>query len=271
MKFAHITPISLLDRVLSPLDDFHLMVLSVAERSEEYVSFYRERIAAGNYVILDSAAFEGDVATPERMVKASLIVQPSEVVLPDTLESGSETLRLSIQTAESLVTRGFLGNFMAVPHGSSLRDYFQNATELSTNLLTSFPRHQVTLGIQEEVPELFGMSRLELCRRLAHQLDDEMMGGKILTQMRFHLLGVSEQLEEGSFEARQNWRIRSCDTAKFVIWGLDGMYVPPRQRDHPPEYPGRKKFGGRLGYFDYATKSRLSVHLARENIAAWRT
>jgi len=269
MKFAHITPISLLDRVLSPLDDFHLVVLNVAERSPEYVEFYRDRIASGNYVILDSAAFEGDVATPERMVKAALIVQPSEVVLPDVLESGEETLRLSIQTASRLDRCGFPGNFMAVPHGSSLSDYFRNATELSANLLAAFPGHQVTLGIQEEIPELFGMSRLELCRRLAHQLDSVAETGPV-SQVRFHLLGVSEQLEEGSFEARQNPRIRSCDTAKFVIWGLDGIHVTPRHRDHPPEYPGRKKFGGRLGYFDYDTKSRVRTHLVKENIAAWR-
>ena len=151
MKLAHITPTPLLDKILTSKDRFHLVLSSVLAVDSAYFEFYSRRLAAGDYVIMDSPAFElrGDVdwALHLRMVEK---FNPSEVVLPDNVDSAKETVDLSSFGAQMLRRQQYQGKLMAVPHGKDLAEYRWCASKL-----LEIPEVQV-LGIQEEIPELFG-------------------------------------------------------------------------------------------------------------------
>jgi hypothetical protein len=254
VKYAHITPIPLLDRVLGGMvgADFHLVVSSEILESAEYLDFYRGRLRQGEFVILDSPAFETQMQTDlQDTLHAVHLLHPSEVVLPDDMNSASNTLTGSSKAVDALSESGYTGRFMAVPHGETLETF----TKCAEDLLQLDNADRITLGLQEEIPELFGISRQEMVEHLNG------ITGEILT---FHLLGVDEALED-----QYTTGVRSCDTAKFVVWGLNGRIVEPGSPT-VPAYPGRKTVGGRTGYFHYNTDDLIAIECAKMNVWKWR-
>ena len=258
MKLAHITPTRLLDKILTPEDRFHLVLSSVLAVDSAYFEFYSRKLAAGDYVIMDSPAFElhGDVdwALHLRMVEK---FNPSEVVLPDNVDSAKETVDLSSFGAQMLRRQQYQGKLMAVPHGKDLAEYRWCASKL-----LAIPGVQV-LGIQEEIPELFGISREDAAMLL--RLDAADKAGDV----QFHYLGFTETMEE---LLKPPHIIRSADSAKLVVWGLNKQLATPTCASskalHP--YPGRKSLGGTLEYFNYFTASIEAIEAVQANIRAWR-
>jgi hypothetical protein len=232
--------------------NFHLVVSDLILESDDYLRFYQGRLRQGDFVILDSPAFEtGAQADIEDTLHAVVALQPSEVVLPDDINSGDETYEASRDTYMALEDIHYRGRVMVVPHGTTAPDFVRNAS-----LLVSIaPTSKVTIGLQEEIPELFGFNRQEMIRRINAEFNED---------LTFHLLGVDENLQDQYTQGA-----RSCDTAKFVVWGLNGFSLKKDETFYPP-YPGRKSVGGRTGYFQYDTDDVESIQAAQWNVNEWR-
>lgn len=255
MKICNIVPIPHLEDLIDRKERFHLVVADMILESDKYTAFYRERIREGDHVIMDSMAFEVPQGTSLiDMAEAAKKLGPTEIVLPDDMEDAAHTIEMAIRAEQKFRFLGFRCSFMAVPHGKTLDEY------LRTALVLSRIPHVNTLGIQEEVEELYSMSRYEVCARV-HQA----------TGKQLHMLGATESLSEWRDDALRRL-VRSCDTAKLVVYGLAGHLVKPETKKMP-KYPGRKKFGGRVGYFNYqqpVTDEDNQLRTAADNIVAWR-
>jgi len=260
---CHIAPIPLLSRVLSMEETHHLVIADLIYSDPRYLAYYQNRIARGDFVILDSAAFENQGALTElpmaslitKQVGAALNLQPSEVVLPDDMDDAAKTIEWATIASDRFFEFGYEGQMMAVPHGKTYAEYLATAKELLDGV-----RGVTTLGVQEEVEELFDKERLDVVRDLKSHNPD----------VQIHLLGVTEhalELQHPDTKAL----VRTCDTAKFVVWGLNKYETYPTLKGQEmPPYPGRDSVGGRWGYFNYKTEDGLALHQVRENIRYWR-
>ena len=254
LQLCNIAPTAVLEKVITRNEKWHLVVADVIVADPIYCAFYVNRVDKGEFVILDSAAFEKpngtDIPTMEMAIR---MLRPTEVVLPDLPSDMHESIR---RTREALnlfrVTLGYKPKFMAVPHGRSLEEYLWCAADVG------FLTGVTTIGIQEEVEELYGMSRSEVAQKVRGTV-----GGR-----EIHLLGCREDLSD----VRDEWvrsTVRSCDTGKLVTWGLNGILIDPSKEEVPP-YPGRQALGGREGYFSYASTDPANVVKAARNVVAMR-
>jgi hypothetical protein len=256
VEFAHITPISLLQRVLTPEDTFHLVISDLIRTDERYRSYYQHRRRQGDFVVLDSPAFEtGKPTSVTDTIAAVRHLRPSEVVLPDDLTSADETVRLAYATTAALKMEDYKGRFMVVPHGDTFEEYLECAEEL---IHIGTPQ-RTTVGVVEEITELFKIPRATAIGALA---------GPRFQRVPIHLLGVSEDLHDVSTQWGR-YTVRSCDTAKFVVWGLNKVQVHPDKLPAPP-YPVRSSVGGRTEYFHYRTDDQVALETVRLNIRNWR-
>jgi len=235
----------------------HLCIADVALRYPEYREFYANRARAGDFVIMDTAAFEGETISIGNLVNMMEEIQPMEIVLPDDIHDRRNTFIQSYDAARTLRQNGYTGFFMGVPHGDTLGEYLLSVKELEQ---ISGVR---TFGIQEEVQDLFGDTRANVVRavlsRVGHQYD-------------IHLLGVQDDLHD-ILDPYIRQRVRTADTGKFIVWGLNGIEVDPQKTPYPG-YPGRVSVGGRMGYFDWYTNDVNAYiglrDVVQKNINMWR-
>lgn len=81
MNFCIITPIAGLERYAT-LSKTHLLLAHL--KQEEYWEFYKHRREAGDFIILDNGAYEGQMS-PSRLLDRIRYVRPNVVALPDHL------------------------------------------------------------------------------------------------------------------------------------------------------------------------------------------
>lgn len=92
MEFCILSPIAGLERY-STLSRHHLVLAHI--QHPKYVEFYRRRKAAGDFLILDNSAYEGQ-QNNARLLHAIKLYSPDMVVLPDfLLEPWEKTWRAS--------------------------------------------------------------------------------------------------------------------------------------------------------------------------------
>jgi len=269
VKLANIVPVAHLKTLIDESERYHLVIADMIVGNTTYRNHYLDCVERGDSVIIDSLAFERpEGSNPGTLLSAWAAlysVMPSgkntlEIVLPDRMDDPGESARM---TREGLnILRGEIWPlvpltdrrpaFQVVPHGKTWREYLFYARDLAQLSDVS------VVGIQEEIDDLFGIRREEAVRSL--QL---VIGGK-----QWHLNGVREDLED----IRSEWmrkNVRSTDTGKFVTWGLNMQAVRPDTKP-VPTYPGRKKFGGSIGYFAFCSTNPSALGMARNNMAAWR-
>jgi len=258
VKLFHIPPGNLAQDLIPEGEAGHLVVASVVLTNAAYATFYMSRKRRGDWITMDTPAFEGESISNEDLYNAIALIQPDEVVLPDVYRDCTATTDKTWEAYDFLTQRGYDGKFMGVAQGRTWEDYLQCASYLAH----SGRIH--TLGIIEEVEEHFGRNRVEVASILHDRHPN----------VQLHYLGSSEHLQELKHPYAQQI-VRSCDTAKFVVWGLNGiMQLPPCAGHGTQEvytYPGRQSLGGRKEYFDwmgpYGDIERASV---RGAIDAWR-
>jgi hypothetical protein len=255
MKIANITPIPLLDKVLDDLETYHLVLTSLMNESEAYRQFYQRRIARGDYVILDNDAFElGESLPVDAIGDAALEFHPSEVVLPDKYDGTcAETLGMARSGLHLLKRRfeahNYCPKFFGVVHGETWEKWVECALGL-------WQMGVDTLGVNEEVEELYGLHRCEVVKQLNEYLCEWHAHG---TQI--HLLGKLEDLSDLVDPFVQKV-VRGCDSGKLIRWGFDREIAVPH---HVPPYPGRGE-----DFFQRDTDDAYELSAIRTNIQLWR-
>jgi hypothetical protein len=254
MRIAHITPIPLLHDILGRECDLHLCLSNLVNADPAYASFYRRRHRKGDYIILDSPVFEtGITASTESTLRAWRILEPDEIVLPDDLLSADNTIRLSQATCNTLIRYGYTGRFMVVPHANTLDEFLIVAAVLRHTCTSALGLAPI-IGLQEEIPELYGITRNQVMYQLRH------------LKTHFHLLGIRKDLSELT-DTEYPCLARSCDASAWVVWGLNGYRITPGDPVQP--YPGRESLGGRQEYFHYVGAAASEIATARANTTAW--
>jgi len=258
LRLYHIPPARLATQVIPQEEDGHLCVADVVLSHREYAEYYRSRSDRGDWLTLDTAAFEGKVTPVKDLFEATQLVRPKEIVLPDLYRDANGTIETSLAAAKELRGVGYEGQFMVVPHGQTWHDYLYCCEYLIAEL-----GDETCIGIIEETDDLYNITR---------PIAVEILDG-IFPESPFHFNGVTEHLGE-CFDPDILQRVRSVDTSKFVVWGLNGVNVDPTKIlagvQTVPPYPGRKSLGGRTGFFDRQHASEEALQITRTNINRWR-
>lgn len=258
MELAHIVPISLLSAV--PLQQSTHLVLSELVRSNEaYSRFYAERGQEGDRIILDNPVHEDRPVSIDHWLEAVDIIMPEVAVIPDVIDSGTETLANIEKALEVFTSRGYSGiELMAVPHAETQQGWLQCASRISQIKEISW------LGISLE--RRFGNDPYALGRR-RERVDMLNCFPERFDRFKLHLLGVSEAASELSGDPIWK-RATSADTGEFAVWNLLGTpTVPPVPITQP--YPGRGPLGGSFGYFFTGHPQDLSRRKFTRNLRQW--
>jgi len=252
VKVFHIPPPALAKHIIPTELDAHLAIANVVTKNMTYAGFYQNKRRRDHWITVDTAAFEGEATTPFELFTAARRVRADEVVLPDVFKEAELTLEASTEALAVSRHHPFTGQFMVVPHGKTFHEYLWCLAEL-----LGLSDQVKCIGIIEEVDELFNMDRALVVDMIHKQFPE----------FQIHLLGISESLQE-LYDLSLCKTVRSCDTAKFVVWGLNSIRTSPKRMDKQgtPAYPGRASLGGRMKYFDLETCEREQQQIIRRNI-----
>lgn len=83
MQFCFITPKPFLERYAAK-SSTHMVLAQLAAKDDEYFKFYKERGEAGDVIIMDNGAYEGEQMHPEELIEVALEMDNVEMlVIPD--------------------------------------------------------------------------------------------------------------------------------------------------------------------------------------------
>jgi len=113
-------------------DDGYLMALAhLIGVDKEYTDFFIERGREGRFILMDNGVVEGDQRPLKELVEKALLINASEIILPDTIYDSTKTLADSWAAMQEL--RGILGGtlpfgLMAVPQGIHYEEWHRCAS-----------------------------------------------------------------------------------------------------------------------------------------------
>ena len=223
MRVAIIAPTPLLKEYAVLGDNYHLTLAHQILEGGEYLNFYRQRRVLGDYVILDNSAHEfGEGLNLGRLATAIQLLAPQEVVLPDRVFFGDDTLALSTEAYQYLAPKYSSLRLMGVPQGRTRQEYFCCLEGLVDLGVTA-------LGVSKDYEVWEGglVSLVEEVLRLAPNLP-------------IHLLGWGRDLPQlWSLATTFPDQIRGVDSAKPLVYASQGLYLSMDPGAVVPEYPRR--------------------------------
>lgn len=246
MKFAVIAPVKDLETYGDMSDNIHLVLAHLILGNEKYADFYRRRSEMGDYIILDNSAHEFGVGIgPEELCLAIDKVKASEVVLPDRLFFGEDTVEMT-SNAYNIIKSEYPGmNFMITPQGRTHAEW----QDCFGHMLLNFKDDdEVTVGISKDY-EVWegGLFRLV---------------GMIPKDIPIHLLGWGRQMwVPPMIEATFPKRVRSIDSAKPLVYAMAGISLRKPISAAQPRYPRRQE-----NFFE--SMKEIDYEIAVNNIEA---
>lgn len=199
-KISHIVPSNLLPLIEGR--PFYMCLANIASKNNNYLKFYKRQVEKGAFVLLDNGAAESDQMTLDVMWSVIEQINPSEVILNDCLMDCDETIKRSTEALNFYKQKGYKGQFMFVPQGSSLEEWIRcyetmDKTDISTIGVSKF----VTKGWN------YSDARWDCCAYL-----------NVHGKPQVHLLGCHENIKEVVEIASTFDFIRSNDTAIAYIY-----------------------------------------------------
>lgn len=104
-------------------DKIHMCLANVARLSDEYKEFYKRKVQEGCFVLMDNGAAEGDQPSNEEILALAKEINPTELILTDTLFDNEDTVRRSTEAYALYRDGGLTCGFMIVPQGKDLSDW----------------------------------------------------------------------------------------------------------------------------------------------------
>lgn len=188
-KVAHIVPVSCLEKTAS--NQYHMCLAQLVKQSNEYADFYKRMSAEGKYVLMDNGAAEGCQPTLDEFIDCCKFVNPTEIVLPDTLLKKNETIHKSL-SAYAYLQDKFSGDIpykiMAVVQGEGINKSLK-CIKRYKKLVAHCGLHIDTLGI----PKILATYTCDDYARA--KLLEEAAADIIALKCEVHLLGCSESTE----------------------------------------------------------------------------
>lgn len=213
-RVAEIVPVECLPKTKE--NQYHMCLANLVVKSEEYTEFYKARAAEGKFVLMDNGAAEGDQLGLKELIECYEKVQPTEIVLPDTLCDSKDTVYKSTEAFNILKINGLLKNrrIMFVPQGKSFGEWNECLEEfISLVGLRSID----TIGVSKFLEMETGDSEIRV--RAVKFLKE------FYPWYEVHLLGCSEgpEIVKKCHEASD--RVRGCDSAFVYICTQAGVRI----------------------------------------------
>lgn len=205
-RISHIVSSDLLDLIDGR--DFYMCLANIASKDENYCNFYKKQVEKGAFVLLDNGAAEKDQMTLDVMWDVIEKINPTEVILSDSLMNNVETIKKSTEALNFYKSKGYKGQYMFVPQGKDITDWINcyesiDKTDISTIGVSKF----VTSGWNDS------LARYHCCMYLSNK------------DIPVHLLGCHENIQEVSFISKHFDNIRSNDTAIAYIYALSNQNI----------------------------------------------
>lgn len=251
MKIAVIPPASLLHTYGILGDKYHLCLSHEVLTNHSYAEFYQRRRQEGDFVILDNSAHEQlEGQSLDQLVLAAKTIGPSEIVLPDRLFFGDDTIERSTEAYARLRQEFPATKLMGVPQGRTISEWVT-----CLNALLSLGVD--TIGISKDYEVWPG--------GLACRVADV---GERHPSVDIHMLGWGRELWQLR-EIEESGLVRGVDSAKPIVYALHGVELPDViSRETTPKYP-RRKNDFFVGPEDGEYPEEFH-RIARANIAAFR-
>lgn len=254
MKVASILPVADLQRTIN--NDYFMALAQFIEVDGEYTKFFQQRIVEGKFVILDNGAAEGCQPTIEELYPKIKILNPSELVLPDTIYNKEETLQKGEEAIFKLANEFPDSDFqlMAVPQGETFEEWVACMEEMLTWPID-------TIGVSKFITPRYGpRARLRATLNIVASCLER--GNTV----KIHLLGCWDHPKEigeivQRFEGSEYYKtfLRGTDSAvPYVYTAMGETIVADSKR---PEY-----------HMDFLSTTKLTDELEgllTLNIKAW--
>jgi hypothetical protein len=231
---------------------YHLALCHLVDSDSVYGAFYVEAAARGDFIILDNSAHELGEGLTSAMERASDLIQPTEVVLPDRLFNAEDTVdfaRDQIGDFSTLAPR-----VMGVPQGTTIPEWNACCAELISLGVD-------TIGISKDYENWEGglIDRV----RSVWELSLRTWNPKISA---IHMLGWGRQLWQlgqlTNLQAKGPIPIRGVDSGKPLVYAWGGIDL---SQNGTPKYPKRVPHFFDLGEDD------IPMNLALKNVNQFRT
>lgn len=219
-KIAHIVPVGCLEKTKD--NQYHMCLAHLVKQSEEYRKFFRRMSDEGKFVLMDNGAAEGEQLSIEELVECYQLIHPTQVVLPDTLLDGADTLQKHLDALSYL--HGYYGeklpfSVMGVPQGHDF-------VEWHDCMLRMMAMGEIScLGVSKFLEMETGDREVRYEAVKAIEEVDDMM--------EVHLLGCSD----GSRVVRKIFEdfpmVRGCDSAFVYLASQAGECICGMDVDRP--------------------------------------
>lgn len=211
-RVAHIVPPSHYKDIVH--NHYHMCLAHlVGDGQNEYTSFYRGLSDAGRYILMDNGAAEGSQMRPDELIELYKKINPTEIVLPDTLNDGYDTIAKTKLFLDMMADE-LPYKFMAVPQGRTVEEWEACAMML----------------IQDERINSFGVSKFlniatgnENARYYACDAIERLLRKYNREGFEVHLLGCDEGPGIVGQIIRRYSFVRGCDTAFCYIAAQAGV------------------------------------------------
>lgn len=209
-RLAHIVPRD----TLFILEDknYTMCLANIVQKSEEYARFYQGLAQRDDvYVLLDNGAAESDQISNKDLIECYELIKPNEVVLPDTLCDGDDTLEKGRCALKEFKEHfGSLPPFtyMGVPQGRTFAEWC-----LCAEQMFQWPEIH-SLGVSKFLPIV---TQHEYVRYYAVEFIEHLMKKYQRYDIEVHLLGCDERPEVIRKIAKAFPFVRGCDSAYGYI------------------------------------------------------
>lgn len=262
MDFYVIPPLSA-SKLMNEADRFFCLAhLYVNEENEAYRTFFQEKVKEGAWVTLDNGAAESSLVTPEVLLEVCKELMPSEVIAPDVIGDGAQTMTNATRFYGMLQGAGLEEKIelFFCPQGKDYEEWLMAYKwALTEKYITTIGWSKIAIpAIMNNASndELIMESRHQLCEKLEELGTQHNDDAQFYFPKPIHLLGAGDPREFSFYSDRPAFRSNdSC----FSIWAaMNGFKWDEEQYD---------RVKTPHDYFDRSL-SRATSALAKKNIAA---
>lgn len=225
-RVAHIVPVSHLEDTVS--NQYHMCLAHLID-DENYREHFKRMSKLNKFILMDNGAAEGVQLTPEELMRAYEIINPTEIILPDILYKAGDTIQKSFNFLELFEKRGLNKKYgvMAVPQGEDEGDWTACAC-----IFVKDPRID-TIGI----PKHLVYSWNNKCARVkACDILEKLFNKYDRKDMEVHLLGCNEgPLVVKSIHESYKF-VRGCDSAFSYLQVQIGKMMSLTDDSRPEGY-----------------------------------
>ena len=187
--------------------EFYMCLANIAYKDQNYKDFYKKKVEDGAFVLMDNGAAEGEQLDLAQMWEVVSYINPTEVILSDSLLDCDSTLTKSAIALDFYESHGYKGQYMFVPQGKNFHEWqlcynMFDKTKISTIGVSKF----CTSGWQNS------NARLDCCVYINEKYP-------------VHLLGCHENINEVKQISDQFNNIRSNDTAIAYIYAQANKHI----------------------------------------------